>query len=374
MHTSNQEISEPKIVGDFKVYSISGTHFEVPKHYTVLKFLGLGAYGLACSCLDTNTKNKVCIKKCRDILRDEEDGKRVLREIAMMRFFKHENLLSVLTILPPLNKNYESLKDIYVVTPLMDVDLNVVLRSRQGLEESHKQYFVYQILRGLKYLHSANVAHRDLKPANLVTNISCDLKIIDFGLSRSVEVPFSDLTDYVITRWYRPPELLLENTNYTTAVDIWSVGCVFAELYNRKPIFPGRNTMDQLRLICENVGKPPEDCVERKEALEKLRDMPSGQLNVATLVPGLKGNANGIDFLTQMLELDPRRRPTAEKMLAHPFLASLHDESDEPTCSGTFEWPYEKMTMQVADLRRAFWKDIIHYNPQFADVLPPRRH
>lgn len=372
MHSSNQELCEPKIEGDFKVYSISGTHFEVPKQYTVLKFLGLGAYGLACSCLDNVTKKKVCIKKCRDILRDEEDGKRVLREIAMMRYFNHENLLSVLTILPPLRQNYESLKDIYVVTPLMDVDLNVVLRSRQGLEESHKQYFVYQILRGLKYLHSANVAHRDLKPANLVTNISCDLKIIDFGLSRSVDVPFSDLTDYVITRWYRPPELLLENTNYTTAVDIWSVGCIFAEMYNRKPIFPGRNTMDQLRLICEHVGKPPEDCIERREAVEKLREMPSGRLNVPALVPGLKGNATGIDFVTKMLELDPRRRPTAEQMLAHPYLASLHDESDEPSCPGTFNWPYEKMNMQVPDLRRAFWKAIIHYNPQLADILPRR--
>eukprot|EP00796_Vickermania_ingenoplastis_P010947 gene10947-7600_t len=374
MHTSNQELCEPKIEGDFKIYSISGTHFEVPRQYTVLKFLGLGAYGLACSCLDNVTKQKVCIKKCRDILRDEEDGKRVLREIAMMRYFNHENLLSVITILPPLRQGYETLKDIYVVTPLMDVDLNVVLRSRQGLEESHKQYFVYQILRGLKYLHSANVAHRDLKPANLVTNISCDLKIIDFGLSRSVDVPFSDLTDYVITRWYRPPELLLENTNYTTAVDIWSVGCIFAEMYNRKPIFPGRNTMDQLRLICKQVGKPPEDCIERREAVEKLRELPAGRLNIPALVPGLAGNRVGMDFLAKMLELDPRRRPTAADMLAHPYLASLHDETDEPSCPAPFNWPYEKVQMQVPDLRRAFWKDIVRYNPQLADVLPKHRY
>ncbi|EPY40614.1 map kinase 3 [Angomonas deanei] len=257
MHKSNQELSTPQVVGDFKVYNVSGTSFEVPSKYTLLKILGMGAYGIACSCVDNETGEKVSIKKCRDVFRDIEDGKRVLREIDMMRYFNHENLLNVITILPPLKPGISNFKDVYVVTPLMDVDLNVVLRSRQVLEESHMQYFVYQILRGLKYLHSANVAHRDLKPANLVTNISCELKIIDFGLSRSVEVPFSDLTDYVITRWYRPPELLLENTNYTTAVDIWSVGCIFAEMYNRKPLFPGRNTMDQLRLISQHIGERP---------------------------------------------------------------------------------------------------------------------
>lgn len=363
MHKSNQELSVPQVVGNFKVYTVSGAPFEVPKKYTVLKILGMGAYGIACSCLDEETGQKVSIKKCREVFRDVEDGKRVLREIDMMRFFQHENLLNVTYILPPLSRSYNEFKDVYVVTPLMDVDMNVVLRSRQVLEESHMQYFVYQILRGLKYLHSANVAHRDLKPANLVTNISCELKIIDFGLSRSVDVPFSDLTDYVITRWYRPPELLLENTNYTTAVDIWSVGCIFAEMYNRKPVFPGRNTMDQLRLISQNVGKPPAHIVEHKEALEKLRELPEGHLNIPKLVPGLASNKEGMDFLTKLWTLDPSKRPSAAEMLAHPFLAHLHDESDEPSCPQPFRWPYEGAAMGVPELRRAFWKDIVEYNP-----------
>ncbi|EPY24836.1 map kinase 3 [Strigomonas culicis] len=371
MHKSNQELCVPQIVGDFKVYSVSGTSFEVPSKYTLLKILGMGAYGIACSCLDGETGEKVSIKKCRDIFRDVEDGKRVLREIDMMRYFNHENLLNVISILPPLKRSYSEFKDVYVVTPLMDVDLNVVLRSRQVLEESHMQYFVYQMLRGLKYLHSANVAHRDLKPANLVTNISCELKIIDFGLSRSVEVPFSDLTDYVITRWYRPPELLLENTKYTTAVDIWSVGCIFAEMYNRKPLFPGRNTMDQLRLISQYVGKPPAGIVEHREALEKLRDLPEGRLNIPKLVPGLASSAQGQDFVAQMLTLDPSKRPTADQLLAHPFLAHLHDESDEPNCTKPFFWPYEGTNMGVPELRRAFWKDIVEYNPSLA---APHQH
>lgn len=363
MHRSNQELCTPTITGDFKVYTLNGTLFEIPSRYTLLKVLGMGAYGVACSCLDNVTGEKLAIKKCRDVFRDIEDGKRVLREIAMMRFFKHENLLSAITILPPLRRNFNEFNDVYVVTPLMDVDMNVVLRSRQVLEESHMQYFVYQILRGLKYLHSANIAHRDLKPANLVTNISCELKIIDFGLSRSVDVPFSGLTDYFITRWYRPPELLLENTNYTTAVDIWSVGCIFAEMYNRKPVFPGRNTMDQLRLIAQYVGKPSESIVEHKEAVDKLRDLPEGKLNIAKLVPRLAHSLVGMDFLEKMWTLDPRQRPTAADMLAHPFLAHLHDETDEPTCPTFFNWPYEGRNMNAQELRRAFWKDITDYNP-----------
>lgn len=368
MHKSNHELSVPQIVGDFKVYNLSGAHFEVPAKYTLLKILGMGAYGVACSCLDTETGEKVSIKKCREIFRDLEDGKRVLREIDMMRSFHHENLLNVITILPPMKRDYAVFEDIYVVTPLMDVDMNVVLRSRQVLEETHMQYFVYQILRGLKYLHSANVAHRDLKPANIVTNISCELKIIDFGLSRSVDVPFSDLTDYVITRWYRPPELLLENTNYSTAVDIWSVGCIFAEMYNRKPVFPGRNTMDQLRLIAQHVGKPPASIVEHKEALEKLRELPDGTLNIPKLVPGLANNKDGIDFLAQMWTLDPRKRPTATQMLSHPYLAHLHDADDEPSCPHLYQWVYEGQTMGAADLRKAFWKDMVDFNPSMAQL------
>lgn len=112
------------------------------------------------------------------------------------------------------------------------------------------QYFLYQILRGLKYIHSANVIHRDLKPSNLLLNANCDLKIIDFGLAR----PTAEnelLTEYVVTRWYRAPELLLNSSDYTAAIDVWSVGCIFMELMNRKPLFPGKDHVHQMRLLTE---------------------------------------------------------------------------------------------------------------------------
>jgi serine/threonine protein kinase len=117
------------------------------------------------------------------------------------------------------------------------------------------QYFLYQILRGLKFIHSANVIHRDLKPSNLLLNANCDLKICDFGLAR----PSSEsdmMTEYVVTRWYRAPELLLNSTDYSAAIDVWSVGCIFMELINRQPIFPGRDHMHQMRLITEVINLP----------------------------------------------------------------------------------------------------------------------
>eukprot|EP00744_Colponema_vietnamica_P001410 GILI01002337.1.p1 GENE.GILI01002337.1~~GILI01002337.1.p1 ORF type:complete len:388 (+),score=98.07 GILI01002337.1:60-1166(+) len=365
MHTSNTEYATPTIVGNHKVYQVSGTSFEVPSRYTVLKVLGMGAYGLACSAIDhKNNDTKVCIKKCRNVFRNIEDGKRVLREISMMRFFDHCNLLPIIDILPPL-EGKENFKDVYVVTALADVDLNQLLRSRQQLNEGQIKYLLHQMLKGLTFLHSAKVAHRDLKPANVVTNISCELRLIDFGLARSIEVPNNDLTDYVITRWYRPPELLLENTNYDCQVDVWSVGCILAEMYNRKPLFPGKNTMEQLKMICYAFGKPNEDFIERPEARQKLREMtvPTTKPGLSQLVPKLT-NADGQDILKRMLTLDPTKRPSAAELLKHPYLSQFYDANDIPLCDKAFVWPYEAVKMDVAQLRYAFWKEIVAYNPQ----------
>ncbi|RHN60845.1 putative mitogen-activated protein kinase CMGC-MAPK family [Medicago truncatula] len=119
-------------------------------------------------------------------------------------------------------------------------------------------YFLYQLLRGLKYIHSANVLHRDLKPSNLLLNANCDLKICDFGLARTTsETDF--MTEYVVTRWYRAPELLLNCSEYTAAIDVWSVGCILMEIIRREPLFPGKDYVQQLALITELLGSPNEE-------------------------------------------------------------------------------------------------------------------
>ena len=129
------------------------------------------------------------------------------------------------------------------MTSLFESDLDRIIASQQRLSDQHAQYFVYQILRGLKFIHSAKVLHRDLKPSNLLVNSNCDLAICDFGLARGVSPEVAgQLTEYVVTRWYRAPELLCESADYDEKVDVWSVGCVLGEILGRRPIFKGNSS------------------------------------------------------------------------------------------------------------------------------------
>lgn len=142
--------------------------------------------------------------------------------------------------------------------------LLLLLLLLQVLTDQHLQYFLYQILRGLKYVHSANVLHRDLKPSNLLVNANCDLALCDFGLARGFDSEGSDLlTEYVVTRWYRPPEVLCDCASYGKPVDIWGVGCIFAELMVHEPFFRGNDPQHQLGVILSKIGEPspPWGCV-----------------------------------------------------------------------------------------------------------------
>lgn len=185
------------------------------------------------------------------------DAKRILREIKLLRHFNsHENIITMYDIMtvPPNTQNFQ---DIYIVTNLMESDLERIIRSKQVLTNQHFQYFLYQILRALKYIHSANVLHRDLKPSNLLVNANCDLAVCDFGLSRGFDIEGQDtLTEYVVTRWYRAPELLCNSPHYGKAVDVWSVGCIFAELLTHDAFFQGDSPPHQLEVIVSKIGLP----------------------------------------------------------------------------------------------------------------------
>ncbi len=167
---------------------------------------------------------------------------RTLREMKLLRYFnKHENIISILDIQKP--RNYDSFTEVYLIQELMETDMHRVIRT-QELSDDHCQYFIYQTLRALKAMHSANVLHRDLKPSNLLLNANCDLKVCDFGLARSAASTDDNsgfMTEYVATRWYRAPEIMLTFKEYTKAIDVWSVGCILAEMLNSKPLFPGKD-------------------------------------------------------------------------------------------------------------------------------------
>lgn len=159
-----------------------GTTFVVDERYEFIKQIGLGAYGVVCSCYDRKVNNKVAIKKVPNAFDDLVDAKRILREIKLLRYFDHENIISLIDVPKPEAKT--GFNDIYIVTDLMETDLHRVIYSRQELTDEHIQYFIYQILRGVLFMHSANVVHRDLKPSNILANKNCDLKICDLGLGR----------------------------------------------------------------------------------------------------------------------------------------------------------------------------------------------
>ncbi|KAL3583280.1 hypothetical protein D5086_014341 [Populus alba] len=298
--------------GRFIQYNIFGNIFEVTAKYKPpIMPIGKGAYGIVCSALNSETNEHVAIKKIANAFDNKIDAKRTLREIKLLRHMDHENVVAIRDIIPPPQR--ESFNDVYIAYELMDTDLHQIIRSNQVLSEEHCQYFLYQILRGLKYIHSANVLHRDLKPSNLLLNANCDLKICDFGLARvTSETDF--MTEYVVTRWYRAPELLLNSSDYTAAIDVWSVGCVFMELMDRKPLFPGRDHVHQLRLLMELIGTPSEAELGflNENAKRYIRQLPLHRRQSFTeKFPTVHPAA--IDLIEKMLTFDPRQRITGTR-------------------------------------------------------------
>jgi len=345
-------------------FMVCGNLFEVDAKYTPIKPIGKGAYGVVCSAKDVDANEKVAIKKIGNAFENAVDAKRTLREIKLLRHLLHENIIQIKDIMKPQGPPND-FNDVYIVYELMDTDLHQIIRSSQPLSDDHCQYFVYQLLRGLKFIHSANVLHRDLKPSNLLLNANCDLKICDFGLARtSSEKEY--MTEYVVTRWYRAPELLLSCTEYTTAIDVWSVGCIFAELLGRKPLSPGRDYVHQLNLITKVIGSPAEDdlqFINSERARRYIRSLPHHpRVDFTQLYPN--SSPEVVDLINRMLVFDPAKRITVEEALAHPYLDLLHDETDEPSAEEIFEFPFETDSVNESGVRELIFKEVCDFHPE----------
>lgn len=349
--------------GRYVRYNVFGILFEVSTKYVPpIRPIGRGAYGLVCAAVNADTREEVAIKKIGNAFDNRVDAKRTLREIKLLRHMDHENVIAIKDIIKPPNR--EAFNDVYMVLELMDTDLHQIIRSDQDLTDDHSQYFLYQLLRGLKYVHSANVLHRDLKPSNLFLNANCDLKIADFGLARTTsETDF--MTEYVVTRWYRAPELLLNCSEYTAAIDIWSVGCIFGEIMTREPLFPGRDYVHQLKLITELLGTPDDASLRflrsdnARKYVRQLPQYPKQQLSAR--FPNVSPLA--IDLLEKMLVFDPSKRITVEEALCHPFLKSLHDINDEPVCPRPFHFDFEQPSITEENIKELIWKEAVKFNP-----------
>ncbi|KAH0877380.1 hypothetical protein HID58_064774, partial [Brassica napus] len=311
----------------------------------ILKVIGKGSYGVVCAAVDTHTGEKFAIQKINNIFEHMSDTLRMLREVKLLRLLRHLDIVEIKSImLPPPKREF---RDIYIVSDLMESDLHQVIKANDDLTKEHHQFFLYQMLRTLKFMHKkfnsfvrhvlffkymvSNVYHRDLKPKNILANANCKLKVCDFGLAR---VAFDDTpttvfwTDYVATRWYRAPELcgsfFLCQFRYTPAIDIWSIGCIFAEVLTWKPLFPGKSVAHQLELITDLLGTLKSETI-------------SGWL----------------------LAFDPKDRPTAAEAFADPYFKGL----SKPTSKMEFE--FERRRLIKEDSRELitgrYWSTILSF-------------
>lgn len=357
MSTEESSILNPN---NPNVEIVKGQLFEVGPRYCELKYIGEGAYGMVVSALDRQTNERVAIKKISPF-EHQTYCQRTLREIKILTRFKHENIINIQDIVR--SNSIEQMKDVYIVQCLMETDLHKLLKT-QKLSNEHVCYFLYQILRGLKYIHSANVLHRDLKPSNLLLNTNCDLKICDFGLARIAD-PEHDhtgfLTEYVATRWYRAPEIMLNSKGYNKSIDVWSVGCILAEMLNNKALFPGKHYLDQLNHILNIIGSPNEDdlkCIQNERARGYIENLPRKQkIPFDRLFQD--ADIQALDLLDKMLTFNPNKRITVEQALQHPYLTQYYDPDDEPICEQPFTIEFENDELPKEELKKLIFNETL---------------
>uniref|UniRef100_A0A669DWI8 mitogen-activated protein kinase n=1 Tax=Oreochromis niloticus TaxID=8128 RepID=A0A669DWI8_ORENI len=339
---------------DFYRDEVNKTIWEVPERYQRLTPVGSGAYGSVCSAIDMETGLKVAVKKLSRPFQSIVHAKRTYRELRLLKHMKHENVIGLLDVFTPAT-SLKDFTDVYLVTHLMGADLNNIVKC-QKLTDDHVQFLIYQILRGLKYIHSAGIIHRDLKPSNLAVNEDCELKILDFGLARHTD---DEMTGYVATRWYRAPEIMLNWMHYNMTVDIWSVGCIMAELLTGRALFPGTDRilfMNLCLVYCIDVSS------QARNYISSLPHMP--KRSFADVFIG--ANPLAVDLLERMLVLDTDKRITAAEALAHPYFAQYHDPDDEPEAE-PYDQSFESRELQIDEWKRLTFEEVCSFQPPSFD-------
>ncbi|XP_014786298.1 uncharacterized protein LOC106880733 [Octopus bimaculoides] len=322
--------------------------FKVDSRFVNLKPIGIGGNGIVYSAVDSECEKEVAIKKI--CFSDKKSCKYAFRELRIMRRLHHENIVTVYEVLGPgvcsvadnMMGSLCELNSVYIVQELLDTDLQQLLLDEGcPLGEEHVRLFLYQLLRGLKYIHSANVLHRDLKPSNLLINLDdLTLKIGDFGLARVIDSDYTHkgfLTDQVGTCWYRSPELIISPNDYTKAIDIWSAGCIFMEMLIGQPLLPGSHDMEQISLILQLVNISDNDWnrvtqVLPKSVMKRIPRVPEKTLR--DTYPTIDPSA--LNLIEKMLTVNSSQRISAEEALQHPYLKSYCCPSDEPIATQPF--------------------------------------
>ncbi|KAI0225886.1 Mitogen-activated protein kinase 15, partial [Lamellibrachia satsuma] len=306
------------------------------QRYEIKKRLGKGAYGIVWKAIDKKTGEVMALKKIFDAFRNQTDAQRTFREIMFLQEFgDHPNIVKLHNVM-----RAENDKDIYLVFEFMDTDLHNVIKRGNILKDVHKRYIMYQLLKATKYMHSGNVIHRDHKPSNILLDGECFVKVCDFGLARSLtQIQMDDqgdpnLTEYVATRWYRAPEILLASHRYTKGVDMWSMGCILGEMLLGKPLFPGSSTLNQIERIMATIDMPTAEDVRSIQSAygdTVLEKACKNFFRPRKSIDKMLGDAppDAIDLLKKLLHFNPDKRLTTDQALKHPYVKRFHNPSEE---------------------------------------------
>ena len=389
-------------------------NWDLGSRYQLLRKIGKGTYGSVFEARDKVTGEKVAIKNIKSLFEYEVEAKRMLREICIMRYMNHPNIVKIKDVVIP--KSSDDFNNVFIVMEYAESDLKKLTKSPSFLDHSQVRYLFYQAVCGCRYMHSANVMHRDIKPANILINADCTLKICDFGLSRSYRKlnhnfeeglnmsrdPYEEdmgigsgkpsriLTGHVVTRWYRAPEVILMEKEYGKEMDIWSLGCVFGEMLGmirdnisqhieRVPLFPGRSCFplspdlnatttragypvsdhDQLNMILQVVGtRDSYDFITDAKALKYIQAYPPCKAkDFREIFPGI--NANELDLLTRMLSFNPRERITLDQVVNHPYFIPVRNTELEYLANRPIDFAFDSNSdIDLHTLKEMFKKEI----------------
>ena len=300
------------------------------KKYDVIGVVGEGAYGIVYKCKNKETGKYVAIKKFKET-EDELVQKTMKRELKMLQQLKHPNIVEF-------QESFTHKGNLFLVFEYCERNLLEVLEeSPDGLSPKLIKSFVYQMCKAIAYMHKNNMIHRDIKPENLLIDENLNLKLCDFGFARKVRLNknnnnVDEMTDYVATRWYRSPELLLSGGIYGPDVDYWAVGCIMGELADGNPMFPGENETDQINCIIKILGNLPEELVNMfyKNPIyegKKLINISKPETIERRYMEKLGPTA--IDFMKGLLQLDPKKRLNSETVFKHRYFAPFMKEEEE---------------------------------------------
>jgi len=281
-----------------------------------LEKIGEGTYGVVYKAKDRQTGKVVALKKIRLDTDTEGVPSTAIREIALLRELSHPNIVQLLDVI-------HSNTRLFLVFEYLNQDLKKYMDTCTTVDMALVKSYLYQLLSGIAYCHSHRVLHRDLKPQNLLIDTEGNIKLADFGLARAFGLPVRSYTHEVVTLWYRAPEILLGCKIYSTAVDVWSIGCIFVEMITRNALFPGDSEIDQLFKIFRMLGTPNETVWPKVSNLKDFKsDFPKWQpQSFEKVVPNLE--QSGIDLINQLLVYKPSRRISAKNAMHHPFFDDL---------------------------------------------------